>query len=369
MKNIIKTNILLVFVLSSINLLAQSKIEKTNNTLLIENKQPLLDGKHQTKAFFSTSNDLTTTKNMVTEFTLDDVNKLYINTVFEDEFQNYFINLASTSNIPFKTFHKYEGGEKKVKIFDNMRMKYELLIDGKVQFSDTKMADSRDNLLIESSNGKIYEHLLEGWFRSHQEFFMKDCKIQCVITYFLDLKNVGTWDDSQFKSKKEIEFFKDKTTIVVKTDVLDYKYDETKATNFFLKVLASQFKYYDLEDENKSLVEKAFSIYKKNKRIKNENIEEVSSIMTQWTKEWYTHVDAVKGRRANVLVFFKDKNTENYRCLVYTLYQEKLYDDTYGEVNVSYATEKFDGALTFMNLYKKQIGLYLKSNTLDSVLD
>ena len=368
MKLSIKLILILGFTLVSIHTNAQSKedkkiakTKKANDALLIENKAPLLDGKHQTKVFFATSKNTTTTTDLCNEYTLGDKKDLFFNSVFEDEIQNYFINLATNGGIKFRTYTKYAGGVKKVTAFEKMRQKFEILVDGESVYEGDYMFSTSDyNQLITQPENYIYsDRSIQSWFFANQNLFMKNCKIQIINTYYLPSK--------YFITEQEKTFFEDKCSFQIKSNIVDYKYNEEKAINYFLHILA-EFNYYDVEKSNKSTLTKAFSKYKKENRIKNEKITLLSSLMSQWKDIRYNHVDAIKGRDARAIIFFKDKGTENYRYVAFRIYQDKLYGDKYDVIQLSYATEKSTTGLSFLNQYKKQIGTYLKSHSLDSAL-
>ena len=192
MKNILKIVSVTMVVLLSFTATAQSKedkkkakTKKANDAFLIDNKAPLLDGKHQTKAFFTYTNSLNSTANICNEFTLGDGKKIFLNDVFEDEIQNYFINMASEAGHKFKSFDLYAGGVKKVTTFDKMRKKIEIFVDGKPVYKEDYMfSTGSDRLFLTSIDDYSGSRDLKFFFRNHQELLMKDCKIHAEVTCY-----------------------------------------------------------------------------------------------------------------------------------------------------------------------------------------
>jgi len=343
---------MLSLILTSFNVSAQSKADKmklkakqANEKLLVENKESLLDGKHQTKMFFSNNDDHTTTSGLCNEFTMGNGKELYLHYAIEDERNNIIVNKSSDRGEKFKEYTVYTGKKYKVNV-KSVSIDTEFKIyknDIEVYNSESGVPKNQDVVLDPKKGKKNYG--LAYWVNDNLDKLKEDCKLQCeyIIKY------------------------KDSVIVDVKSNVLNWKYDENKMSIHYVKVLGLTLNYYDIESKNKKLVNSAFTNYKKKQRIKSENITVLKIIQKEWLRIDYSNIQKQKGRSSWVLVFYQDNKTKEVHTVGYSLYQD-LIGSKFGEVKVFQATEIFERELIFLNQYKKEIGLYLKSHTLDSAL-
>jgi len=366
MKNTVKIMMLLSIVMTSFNMSAQSKADKkrakakaANDKFIVENKQTLLDGKHQTKMFFSTSENLESTADLCNEFTLENGKELHVNMSYEDEINNLIINKATSGGVKFKTFTPYTGGKFKINLSSSSYIReFKILKNGKEVYSTSSVSKTQNFTIDPKDKERI--NGLAFWLNNNFDQLKEDCSLQCV--YKLTAKA------DKFSSDAEKAFFKENSTIFeIKSNILKWKYDELKATKYFLNILGYKLKYYDVESKDKKIVNSAFSNYIKSKRLKSENITVLKTIKKEWGRVDYSNIQKQKGRSCWVLVFYQNKQTKEVHAVRFNLYQD-LIGSHFGDAEIFQAIEKFERDLVFLNLTKKEIGLYLKSHTLESAL-